>query len=82
MSRIDKDNAPSLTMVRFPNLSGALVLVTAKELGRSTAYSWRCTGCLKDAHGAGLGTSRDEANEHSAKCRALPQPARTDESAA
>ncbi|WP_042383081.1 hypothetical protein [Streptacidiphilus melanogenes] len=81
MSRIDKHNAPSLTLIRFQNLMGALVVVIATELGRSTDYRWHCQGCHLTGDGHNLAVNRDGANEHAAACRALPQPTPTNQTA-
>jgi hypothetical protein len=76
--RIDKDDAPSLVLIRFPNLNGALVLVTGTELGHRTAYRWNCAGCFDEPFvELTLHQAREKANAHSATCRALPQPDRT-----
>ncbi|WP_037601818.1 hypothetical protein [Streptacidiphilus rugosus] len=74
MSHIDKDNAPSLTLIRFANLLGALVIVIATEEGHRTSYRWHCTGCLTERLGRELRVNREEANTHAGTCRALPQP--------
>jgi hypothetical protein len=76
VSRIDKDNAQPLVMIRFQNLMGALVMVYATDLGHRTDYRWRCWGCFLTGDGHNLAVNRDRANEHATACRALPQPQR------
>jgi hypothetical protein len=70
--RIPED-APSLVMVRYLNLGGALVVITATETGPRSLVTWSCTGCLAQSHqGFNLDARREAANTHAATCRALP----------
>jgi hypothetical protein len=80
------DLFPELTpkaVIRFPNLSGAIVTVGSLREGSVTRderliYGARCAGCL-DAYDHGhylpaINDPRAWAAKHSAACRALPQP--------
>ncbi|TDU05402.1 hypothetical protein EDD99_3913 [Streptomyces sp. 846.5] len=70
--RIPED-APSLVLVRYLNLGGALVLITATETGPRSLMAWSCTGChtQSDRHYS-LENHHKAANSHAATCRALP----------
>lgn len=75
-------------VIRYPNQSGALVIVRRHQAYGGIAehprplYDALCTGCL-DEPGMCLETAlkipRRWAAEHSATCRALPQPENTDQ---
>jgi len=68
-------DAPSLILIRYPNLSGALVLVTATPGTRNRMnHGWSCGGCLASDTNYSLPELREAANSHAASCRALPQP--------
>ena len=70
--------APSLILIRYPNLFGAMVSVSATEHRTHARMSWSCHGCLDGDSVLNLSTARDRANTHAATCRALPQtPATT-----
>ena len=70
--RIPED-APSLVLVRYLNLGGALVVITATETGTRSLVTWSCTGCRAQSHqGSNLDARREAANNHAATCRALP----------
>lgn len=69
-------------IIRYPNQSGALVLVREHPDVPSypydapvTEYSATCTGCL-DRHSqrTALEYPRTWASQHALDCRALPQP--------
>jgi hypothetical protein len=71
------------TVVRFPNLSGALVEVrTLREEWRigeaRLVFGAGCAGCLEAYDNGrylpGIDHPRTWAAKHSATCRALPQP--------
>jgi hypothetical protein len=67
------DDAPTLVLIRYLNLNGALVLVTATETGLRAVMAWRCAGCLaRSTRRAPLDVQREAANRHAATCRALP----------
>jgi hypothetical protein len=67
------DDAPTLVMIRYRNLNGALVLVIATETGLRAVMTWRCAGCLaRSTRNATLDTQREAANRHASTCRALP----------
>ena len=76
------------TIVRFPNLSGALVEVTSLREDRligetRLVFGARCAGCLETYENghytANIHHPRTWAAKHSATCRALPQPEPTDQ---
>ena len=70
-------------IIRYPNQSGALVLVgehPAVNLGYGTPcpiYNATCAGCRDEYRNypdTDLQPVRGWANQHAATCRALPQP--------
>jgi len=72
---------PGTVLVRYQNQSGALVTVSHRppEGQRLVAYGAECSACLDDTDShfevpSTLKGARDWANQHSAECRALPQP--------
>lgn len=68
----DTTEHPSAQVIaRFPNLSGALVIVTETYAGSSVENA-ECDGCHESQHST---TARAWANTHSAACRALPTAA-------
>lgn len=85
----DATEAPPLraVLIRYPNLSGALVTVRVADHPRGTAnispsptlnrYA-ECSGCgdtrASVERGVRLDEARTWANKHAAECRALPQP--------
>jgi hypothetical protein len=70
--RIPED-APSLVLVRYLNLGGALVVITATETGTRSLVTWSCTGCqAQSPQGSKQDARRKAANNHAATCRALP----------
>ena len=72
LGRIPED-APTLVMIRYRNLNGALVFVTATETGLRAVMAWWCAGCLARSNRPySLDIQREAANKHAATCRALP----------
>jgi hypothetical protein len=73
----------STVIIRYPNLSGAIVEVR-KSIGTlflasSTVYTAHCSGCLDEKSAETVLTmTRKWAQTHSETCRALPQPEPTD----
>ena len=76
------------TVVRFPNLSGAIVEVGSLREDRligetRLVFGARCAGCLETYENSHYTTNihhpRTWAAKHSATCRALPQPEPTDQ---
>jgi hypothetical protein len=65
-------------IIRYPNLSGAIVHVTRRieaSYEIRTCYDAVCTACLdEDLSCFGMSAARKWAAGHSATCRALPQP--------
>ncbi len=71
-------------LIRYANLSGALVTVTEHAATNpqhpNERYSAECTGCLDSKGGdympqaARLKDARTWASAHANECRALPQP--------
>ena len=68
----DTSTNPSTVLIRYPNLSGALVFVMEAGAGSPDALTWFCQGCMDRAYVLNLGMGRDHANTHAATCRALP----------
>jgi len=67
----------ALVLIRYPNLSGALVIVTATEHGSHSTMRWSCSGCLDGNTGHAARSLGEAANAHSAVCRALPRTPET-----
>lgn len=72
---------PGTVVVRYLNLSGALVTVSHRrpQGTRTVGFGAECTACLDDTDStvaliATLKDARTWANKHAAECRALPQP--------
>ncbi len=71
-------------IIRYANLSGALVTVTEHEAANphypNERYSAECGGCLDSKAGdympqpVRLKDARTWASAHAGECRALPQP--------
>lgn len=70
------------TVIRYLNKSGALVTVEShrseNKWGPALAFTAGCSACLDSYDRGGVTSSinrpREWAAEHSAACRALPQP--------
>lgn len=64
-------------IIRYPNLSGAIVHVIKRA---ETSYDAVCTACLdEDINNYGIPAARKWAAAHSATCRALAQPVPADQ---
>ena len=73
--------ASTKVIIRYPNLSGAVVEVAASfdpnDKLTPVLYGAQCTGCLDFPHPlfrSRITRVRRWAAEHSATCRALPRP--------
>lgn len=72
--------ATSRIVVRYLNLSGALVTIAEHDTTSPRGFNARCTACLDampEPLSLTLGTlknCREWAGSHAAACRALPQP--------
>ena len=76
MSDTTSTDAPSLVLIRYANLTGAEVIVTANQYGTHTEMGWFCTGCMTSIRGHHhMPSIREAANEHATTCRALPPTA-------